>query len=151
MWNKDRSVFLSTVIVRAMYGVVALCCAMAPFIVRYYDDNIILKTGAQSMFLPLLITLYCAVIPAVTALVSLDMLLRNIRRGKPFVRQNVKYLRILSYCCFAVSAVFIYFATLRPFAFMIVIAGGFFGIILRVVKNCFEQAAEMREENDLTI
>lgn len=150
MWNKDRSVFLSLCIVRAMYGVVALCCGAAPFIVRYYD-NVITATGLPSVFLPLLITLYCVVPPALAALVCLDLLLRNIRRGKPFVPQNVKLLRALSYCCFAVGIVFVYFATLRPFAFVIVIAGGFFGIILRVVKNCFEQAVALREENDFTI
>ncbi len=151
MWNKDKSVFLSMVIVRAMYGIVALCCVAAPFLVRYYDNKIIVSNGMPSVFIPLLVTLYCAAVPAVTALVSLDRLLRNIRRGEPFTMQNVKYLRVLSYCCFAAAVIFIYFACLRPFAFLIVVAAGFFGLILRVVKNCFEQAAALREENDLTI
>lgn len=151
MWNKDKSVFLSACIVRAMYGVVGLCCVMAPFLVRYYDDNIILANGLPSVFVPLLVTLYCVVPPAVAALVCLDRLLRNIRRGEPFIPQNVKYLRALSYCCFAVGVIFIYFSFLRPFAFVIVVAAGFFGVILRVVKNCFEQAVALREENDFTI
>ena len=151
MWNKDKSVFLSVVIVRVLYGVAAVCCVAAPFMVRYYDNKLILSNGMPSVFVPLLVTLYCAAVPAVIALVNLDLLLRNIRRGEPFIKQNVKYLRILSYCCFAAAVIFIYFACLRPFAFLIVFAAAFFGLILRVVKNCFEQAAAMREENDLTI
>ena len=52
---------------------------------------------------------------------------------------------------FWVAAVFIYFSILRPFAFTIVFAAAFFGVILRVVKNCFRQAIAIREENDYTI
>ena len=84
-------------------------------------------------------------------MVSLDMLLANIRKGQPFISRNVTLLRIISYCCFAVSVLFIYFSFLKPFGFAIVFAAAFFGVILRVVKNCFEQAVALREENDLTV
>ena len=54
-------------------------------------------------------------------------------------------------CCFAASLIFIYFGFIRYFALFIVVAAAFFGLILRVVKNVFEQAIEIREENDFTI
>lgn len=151
MWNKDKSLILSSCLIKAVYAAIAFCCFAAPMMVRYYDDTVVLAHGDPSVFAPLLITLYCVVPPAVTALVCLDLLLANIRKGEPFTRKNVKLLRIISYCCFAGAVVFVYFSFLKPFAFVIVFAAAFIGLILRVVKNCFEQAAALREENDLTI
>lgn len=151
MWNKDKSIILSVVIIRATYVLVAACCVAAPFIVRYYDDSVVIPRGDSSVFLPLLVTLYCIVPPAVTALVSLDKLLANIRKGQPFINRNVTLLRIISWCCFAVAVLFVYFSFLKPFGFVVVFAAAFFGVILRVVKNCFQQAVALREENDLTV
>ncbi len=144
MWNKDKSIILSVIIIRATYFIIAACCVAAPFLAYYYDQSV-------SVYVPLLVTLYSIVPPAVAALISLDMLLRNIRKGQPFISQNVTLLRIISYCCFAVSVLFVYFSCLRPFGFAVVFAAAFFGVILRVVKNCFEQAVALREENDFTI
>lgn len=151
MWNKDKSIILSQIIIKIVYAIIVICCVTAPLIVKYYDNTVIIPTGGESVFTPLLITLYSIVPPALIALICLDLLLNNIRKNQPFIKQNVKYLRIISYCCFAGAALFIYFSILRPFAFVIVAAAAFFGIILRVVKNCFEQAVALREENDYTI
>lgn len=151
MWNKDKSIILTSCIIKAVYAAILFCCFAAPMMVRYYDDTVQLAHGDPSVFVPLLVTLYCIVPPAVVALISLDMLLNNIKHGEPFTTKNVKLLRILSYCCFAVAAIFIYFSFLKPFGFVVVFAAAFMGLILRVIKNCFEQAAALREENDLTI
>lgn len=150
MRGKDKSVVLTSVLVKAVYVLVAACCVAAPFLVKRYD-SLMVASGQESVFLPLLITLYCAVPFAVVALVCLDMLLRNIRKEQPFITQNVTLLRIISYCCFGEILVFAYFAVLKPFAAVVMIACGFMGLILRVVKNVFEQAVSIREENDFTI
>lgn len=147
MWNKDKSIILSQILVKICYAVVIGCAVASPWLVELYEKNV----GTEGLYTPLLTTLLCCVPPAVIALVCLDVLLWNIRRGKAFVELNVKLLRTLSFCCFCVAAIFVYFSVLRPFAFVIVFAAGFFGMILRVVKNCFQQAVAMREENDFTI
>ncbi len=151
MWNKDRSIVLTKCIIKAVYAAVAACCVFAPFMVRYYDEQVQLANGQPSVFVPLLVTLYCVVPPALAALICLDRLLNNIKKGEPFIKQNVKLLRAISYCCFAAAAVFVYFSFLKPFAFVVVFAAAFMGLVLRVVKNCFEQAVALREENDFTI
>lgn len=151
MWSKNKSIILSQVIIKVMYLGIILACVFAPKLVEYYDKRVILEAGLESVYTPLLVTLYCCVPPAVTALISLDMLLFNIRRGDTFIRRNVGLLRIISWCCFLGSAIFVYFSILRPFALTIVAAAAFLGIILRVVKNCFEEAVALREENDFTI
>lgn len=150
MWNKDKSIVLSQILIKICYAVVVACSVFAPKLVSLYDAEVG-ALGARSVYTPLLVTLYCCVPPAIIALVCLDVLLWNIRKDRAFVEQNVKMLRVISFCCFCVSAVFVYFSILRPFAFAIVFAAAFFGIILRVVKNCFQQAIAIREENDFTI
>lgn len=148
--KKDKSLIFSQILVKVCYAVVLACCIFAPAMVKYYSEKTV-HIHEESVVAPLLITLYCCVPFAVAALVCLDMLLLNISRGEPFVSRNVALLRAISYCCFGVALAFIYFAVLRPFAFAIVFAAGFFGLILRVVKNCFKKAVELREENDATI
>ena len=150
MNGKDKSVILTLGLVKVVYGLVVLCCVIAPFLVKRYD-SLVVASGQESVYLPVLITLYCAVPFGVTALVCLDILLRNIRKEQPFIEQNVMMLRAISYCCFAEAVVFVYLALLKPFAVVIIIAAGFMGLILRVVKNVFEEAVRIREENDYTI
>ncbi len=150
MNGKDKSVVLTSVLVKVVYALVVVCCVAAPFLVKRYD-SLVVASGQESVYLPLLITLYCAVPFAVVALVCLDKLLCNIRKEQPFITQNVSLLRIISYCCFGEVLVFVYITILKPFAAVVMIAGSFMGLILRVVKNVFEQAVRIREENDFTI
>lgn len=150
IFMKNKSVIITSALIKAVYVLAAVCCVMAPYMVEHYDSMNIAK-GEPSVYMPLLITLYCAVPAAVIALVCLDLLLNNIRKNQPFVTKNVTLLRIISYCAFAEAAIFIWFSTLKPFGYVVVIACAFMGLILRVVKNVFEQAIEIREENDFTI
>lgn len=150
MNGKDKSVILTSGLVKMVYGLVAVCCVAAPFLVKRYDD-LVVAGGQESVYVPLLITLYCSVPFAVVALVCLDVLLKNIRREQLFITQNVTMLRVISYCCFAEAFVFMYFVVLKPFSVVVLIASAFMGLILRVVKNVFEQAVKIREENDFTI
>lgn len=148
--RKNESARLTSILIKIVYVLAAVCCFMAPYMVEHYDRIVVAK-GDPSVFVPLLITLYCAVPGAIVALVCLDKLLKNIIAEQPFIKANVKLLRIISYCCFAEALVFVYFTTLKPFALIVVIASAFMGLILRVIKNVFEHAVEIREENDFTI
>ena len=150
MNGKDKSVILTSVLVKVVYVLVAACCVAAPFLVKRYDC-LVMACMQDSVYLPLLVTLYCAVPFGVVALVCLDKLLCNIRKEQSFIMQNVTLLRIISYCCFGEVFVFVYITILKPFAAVVMIACAFMGLILRVVKNVFEQAVRIREENDFTI
>ncbi len=151
MPKKSISLVISSVLVKTVFVLIIVCCAAAPWMVRFYDNEYVLAVGQDSVYLPLLITLYCAAVPAMILIIALDRLLANISRGDAFINRNVMLLRVISYCCFAESVIFIYFGFLRNFAFLVVIAAAFFGLILRVIKNVFEQAIALREENDFTI
>ncbi len=151
MKNKNLSLAISSVLTKVGFTLIIICCFAAPYLVTYYEQSYIIPYGIDSVYVPLLVTLYCSAVPALILTVSLDRLLTNIRKGNAFIKQNVTCLRIISYCCFAASLIFIYFGFIRHFALFIVVAAAFFGLILRVIKNVFEQAIEIREENDYTI
>lgn len=92
----------------------------------------------------------CAVF-AFTALFYLNRLLKNIAEDRIFIEENVKILRILSWCCYFVGIVMaIYSFEAYPFI-IIAAAAAFFGLIIRVLKNVFAKAVEIKEENDATI
>ena len=92
----------------------------------------------------------CAVFSAII-LYSLIKLLFNIKNDEVFILQNIKYLKTISWCCFAIAVITFaggYFY--MPFMF-VALAGAFVGVMLRVLKNVMQKALEIREENDLTI
>lgn len=88
---------------------------------------------------------------AFTALFYLNRLLKNIAEDRIFIEENVKILRILSWCCYFVGIVMaVYSFEAYPFV-IIAAAAAFFGLIIRVLKNVFAKAVEIKEENDGTI
>ncbi len=94
---------------------------------------------------------YPSAVFAAVILFSLLKLLLNIKGEKIFITQNTKYLRTVSWCCFSVAIItFIGGFFYMPFMF-VAAAGGFTGMLLRVLKNVMQSAVELREENDLTI
>ncbi len=147
---KNKSTIYTSSMIKVMYGLLVVCCIFAPYLAELYDQ-LFVSMGEPSVYVPLLVTLYCAVPPAFAALLCLDKLLSNITKEQSFVHKNVALLRIISYCCFVEGLVFIYFTMLKPFACIIVVSCAFMGLILRVIMNVFECALVLREENDFTI
>ena len=98
-----------------------------------------------------LIAVYIMDVLAYTALLLLYRLLCNIHKSKVFTLENVKYLRLLSWCCFIASFVcFILTFYYLPFV-LLVTGSAFMALILRVVKNVFTEAIEIKQENEYTI
>lgn len=100
----------------------------------------------------LMIALYISSVPGVICIISLLKLLFNIRKNEIFVKQNVLLLQILSYCCLFVGIEYIAICYSRYISMIFIgFSAIFIGIILRVIKNVFDKAIEIREENDYTI
>lgn len=153
MWNKDRSLLLSICLVRALTAVIPILCVCAPWMVRWYDLTNLDKIGLVDgpVFVPLLVCLYAAAVCGEVCVIFLGKLLGSIRRGKVFIAPNCRRLRMISWCCLLAAIPFFAFGFWRFISFVIALAAGFFGLILRVVKNVFEQAVALQEENDYTI
>lgn len=155
MWNRKNSVILSlgVCLVAAVFLTAGLFAG--PWAVKMWF--VVFRGWAEhSAAMTRMVRLFkicfypCAALGYVT-LYSLIRLLFNIGNDTIFVKQNVRYLRRISWCCVAVSVVtliagFFYL----PYLFVFV-AAGFVGLLLRVVKNVMENAVELKEENELTI
>ena len=136
----------------------------------YLTDFITVLLCAAAVFLPMLTKLYITYMGrpanvrtvilavcytclpfALLALFSLRQLLKNIMRGETFVPDNIKRLNLLFICCTA-AAVITFFSGYFYLPFYIIsVAAAFFSLILRVIKNVFRSAIEIKSENELTI
>ena len=95
---------------------------------------------------------YVGFVPAIIALLSLDMLLRNIKKDLVFSRINVKCLRIISWCCFAIAIIMLCGWPFISYVLAFVAAAAaLFGLLMRVVKNVIDAACDIKDENDFTI
>ena len=168
MWSKEKSVKLTHFMVRIFYfilTVVAAASVIVPIVVEDY--------GPLAFYI---IPFYISVPVGYIALVCLDKLLVNIKKGIVFDYKNAKLLRLFSWLCFFVCAITVTFVAVvilrmyldtvgainvtfitiadwyySIFAFCVSVAELFVGVVVRVVKNIFEAAIKIKEENELTI
>lgn len=131
--------------------IIALFCAAAVFLPRFTKWYITYMGRPANVRAVILAVCYTCLPFAMTALFSLRQLLKNIMRGDTFVTDNIKRLNILFLCCIA-AAVISFFSGYFYLPFYIIsVAAAFFSLILRVIKNVFRSAIEIKAENELTI
>ena len=148
MWTKSKSLLLSRIMTLAFFILLIVGTFLLPRLVRGY---IALSGKKQDIYLPLLITLYASVPPAGALLICLYRLLHYIGLGEVFTEKNIFLLRVISWFCFLIAVIYGVFCFRYVLAILIGAAAAFVGIILRVVKNVFEQAVAIKAENDFTI
>lgn len=148
-WNSDKSLKLSRLCVYIFTLIMIIVALFAPKIFKVLIEARIGYLGGTLPYF--LISTYTACIPAACALGCLNKLLGNIEQDKVFVAENVSILRLLSWCCIF-AAVICLISCLYYLPFLILsVAAAFVGLILRVVKNVFSQAVELKNDNDFTI
>ena len=85
------------------------------------------------------------------ALWSMDALLRSILKGRVFVRENVRAIRRVCWCCGLVALITAVTSLVYlPLLFLSVIMA-FLCLTVSVVCGVMDAAVTIREENDLTI
>lgn len=151
----DKSISITQWIIRVCYILLALVSVALPFLLTngFFHFEILSQIKSYIIF-P-----FYAVVPAgYVALVCLDQLLSNIKKDIVFDRKNTKLLRAISYACVyagMVGLLSFIFILIKDFMFetMLALASGefFMALVVRVVKNVFDKAIELKEENDLTI
>ncbi len=155
-WTQNKSIALSKVCV----FVFAVLGILLNIYIHYDIKFIILRR----VYIPLskeeliaryiifsMIAVYILDILAYAALFLLYKLLCNIHKSKVFISENVRYLRLLSWCCFIVSFICC-ILTFFYLPFILLVTGtAFMALILRVIKNVFTEAIEIKQENEYTI
>ncbi len=155
MWNRKRSVTLSVIVCFIFVAILTAGLFLGPWAVTKW----FVAYRGWSVELPAIkaiLSIFCACyypcsVFAYLTLYSLLKLLFNIKKDQIFITQNVKYLRRISWCCFAVAVITLVGGVFYiPFC-CISVAAAFVGLMLRVVKNVMQNAIEIKAENELTI
>lgn len=149
MWNKQMSVLLSKGLIFLGIGMAVAVCIWLPDCVGWLEDFYYRPFG----HVPSCIIAYVVIAVLVVLLVFLYRLLNNISKKTVFVKENTNMLRLISWCCFLAAAILFIWGFLS-FVEVIFLAGftiGFMGLVLRILKNVFEEAVSMKEESDYTI
>ena len=147
-WTKNKSITLSFVCVAVfallLLGVDLFCYPLAGWFIR-------LRAMHWQAGIGMMVTVYVCSVFAWITLVNLWRLLRNLRRAEVFTEKNVRLMRTVSWCCVGAGIMcLISMIWYLPFVF-VAIAAGFMALIVRIVKNVFQQAISMKDELDLTI
>ena len=147
-WNENKSVRLSQVCVVVFAALLLLldvfCYAAVTWFIRL--RGMPWQTGILMM-----ITIYLCSVFGWVLLWKLWRLLRNIRSQVVFDAENVALLRTVSWCCVGAGGICLASSVYYlPFS-AVAIAAGFMALIVRIVKNVFEQAILMKDDLDLTI
>jgi len=100
---------------------------------------------------PLILSVYLCSVPAWVALSCLFRLLQRIRKGIVFCAENIRSMRITAWCCMAVALLCAGAAFFHPLLLVVAAAAALMGLIVRIVKNVFQQALEMKDELDFTV
>ena len=148
MTKEKRSIAITSVLIKIAIVLCAAALFLMPYAAKMYEQ---ISFQQDNVTVPLLIAFYVCAAFGFVILFVLNKLIKNIGSEKVFIDENVKLLKILSYCCFAIAVVTLIFARFRILVFVITFAAAFIGLILRVIKNCFTEAIRLREENDFTI
>lgn len=155
MWNKDRSLYLSRILTITAAVVCVFVAFFIPTISEWYQDMMTVEVAGvldrSTMLIPMCITLYLCDGLALGALWSLHALLRNISRDEVFVPENTSCLRRISWICMSAGVVLMIFGLWSSIFLVLGAAAVMFGLIMRVLKNVFEKAVEIKSENDFTI
>ncbi len=153
MWNSNKSITLSLIVCFLVVVMLIFGAVFFPILLKMYFGDFESALDHQFFFMykSVLICFYVSLLPAFTALYSLIRMLFSIRWKEIFTSANIKRLRILSWCCFAVAFITVLGSFFYLPLIIISIAAGFIGLIIRVIKNVMCSAKILREENDLTI
>ncbi len=148
MYMTNKAVKLSLVAVGIFLLAALVLAAAMPWLTDWYVRYRVIRESGRIAIL----TAFYGCLPfALTALVCLWRLLRNIQRERVFLEINSRYMAVVSWCCAGVAAVTLGACRWYPPLAFITVSMAFIFLIVRVVRNCFIAAIALKEENSLTI
>lgn len=148
-WSYQQSIFLTKVCIlffsAAYLGVVFTCPLMIERFVHYSTT----ASGKSKWLFDA--TIYACAVPVGILLWNLWKLVADIGLEEIFTDANIRRLRLISWMCFAVSLICLISMVYYLFWGIFAACLAFMGMLIRVIKNTFERARELKEEVDYTI
>ena len=148
MKKQNRSAKVTLWVNRLIALVVTALVFLLPAVVDWYCTFRVLTPVERTA---IIIAFYCCTVFIGAALWNIDRLLTAILQEQVFIRQNVRRIRAIGWCCGAVSIICVpaSFAYM-PLIFMMVVMA-FLCLVVSVVASVMDAAVTIREENDLTV
>ena len=148
MKNKINTTRLTLWATRLVSLAILLLIFVMPAILNWYCT---VRTLSKLEQIVITVAFYVCVVPVSMALWQLHGLLLSLLKGDVFLKKNVRRIRIIQWCCFAVSFICLPAAlAYYPLIFLVIIMG-FLSLVVAVVCRTMDEAVTIREENDLTI
>ena len=151
-WSQMKSLKLSRVLVLGLFCLLIVILFTA-YIIADWFASISVGRGLAHEHLTAAVTvmIYICDAFAIIAVIALNKLLSNISKDEVFIPQNTRCLRIISWCCVFAGLTFAFFSIWRAEFLFASFFAMFLGLVMRVLKNVFEKAVELKSENDFTI
>ena len=157
----NKSTNVMKFIIKLCYVGLALVVAVLWFLTKTFIYSTALDYLKEMyVFAPTLLTILMPV--GYVALAYIDKLLTNVKNDNVFEKSTLKYIDVISYSCVVASVIVaiafvVAFLKFTNYYILVLALGGlscgalFMAFLLKVVKNVFEKAIEIKDENDLTI
>jgi len=151
-WDAAKSTRLSIVCTWVAIAGALAAGVVLPFLPVVSQDG---PVRVDPAWIRLALTpIYLCLAAGLVALVLLLKLLYAIGRDQVFTLDNVRRLRLISYCGFAIAVVCLV-AGLVIHALiawtLVALVAAFLGLIMRVIKNVIDAARLLKEDADYTI
>lgn len=158
MKYSDRAVGFTHFAVRLCYVLLAASVVAFPMLMKAQEGDIYYFVMLAVHGRYLIVPFYLVVPAGYAALICLDKILSNLKKDKVFDYQNVRLLNLITWCCLYAAGVgvvsFVVIAVqYKSIETVILLAFGeaFMALVVRVVRNVFKKAIEIKEENDLVV
>lgn len=135
---------------RIVAAMVALLMVTLPALHRWYADLLHYPVPQGDIWGLWVAYLCCAAIILV-ALWNMEKLLQNLLKQQIFIRENVRRVRRVQWCCGLVALLCVVAAFFALPALLMAAIMGFLCLVVSVVACVLDGAVALREENDLTI
>ena len=142
--SNDKSLLLSRVCVCAFALLLAALVVGAPWIWPF----VLHRAGVVRLYVTVT---YVSAVPAGIVLLCLHRLLASAAAADVFTDANVARLRAISWCLVAAALVYAIGGFFDWYLFVLAAMAAFAALIVRVLKNVFAEAVELKQENDFTI
>ena len=134
---------------RFVAALIAFFLIFFPGMVESYHQNF--RPLSDSERYALIGAFYLSAVAVELAMFHMVKLLGNILRGSLFTAENVQHIRMVRWCCFAVSLICLFAFFGFPSMIFISTIMAFLALVVTVVGQVMKAAVEIREENDLTV
>lgn len=151
-WSQMKSLKLSRFLVFGVFCLLIVLLFVAHIIADWFTaisvGKGLIDKGTTAA---VTVMIYICDIFGITAVVALNKLLSNISKDEVFISQNSCCLRVISWCCVFVGLTVAFFSLWKLEFLFAAFFAMFLGLVMRVLKNVFEKAVELKSENDFTI